>query len=49
MNDKELREKIWQASVDAVKKEKEANPDVTDDEREAWSHEIRQLEAKGIR
>ena len=43
------RYQTLQALVNCTRRSLMPNPDVTDDEREAWSHEIRQLEAKGIR
>ena len=43
------RYQTLQALVNCTRRSLMPNPDVTDEEREAWSHEIRQLEAKGIR
>ncbi|MDP7012874.1 MAG: hypothetical protein QF927_02720, partial [Verrucomicrobiota bacterium] len=43
------RYQTLQALVNCTRRSLLPDPTVTDEEREAWSHEIRRLEAKGIR
>ena len=43
------RYQTLQALVNCARRSLLPDPTVTDEEREGWSHEIRRLEAKGIR